>query len=442
MDRLGLNKWLQVFLTIIAGTVVAVIAWTVLIRFIHIIVLLIASFLVAYLLVPLVNRLQRNGVPRALAALLVYLIIFAVVAAAIIFLLLPLKDQVNGVIDSLPTYFNSHGKQTGIERFLAQHGINVEQARRQLFSSLQTYSASLLNNTVTIVSGAVATITDILLVLVITFYFVLDGHAMHNRAVRLLPAQYRDRWFFFEAALNRVLGGYIRGQLVVAATVGAAAGVGCWLIGVYFPIVIGVLAFLFELIPMIGPVLGMIPAVIISLFQPHTPVVFVIIYFIVLQQIESNLIVPRVSGHAVGLHPLAALLALIAGLDLGGIGGALLSVPITGVIYVLLMALYSDATGQSHMLSVGVRPRRPTTYDFLARQIAQRRAKGGAPDDTDLPVAVANDRLASIQQESAHLRKQFEADEAKQAVAEAVAPHVAQHERQAPDDTKSPPVKV
>jgi len=292
---------------------------------------------------------------------------------------------------------------------------------------------------VAIVSGTIATVTDILLILVITFYFLLDGGAMRHRFVRLLPDRHRDRWFFVEATLNRVLGGYIRGQVVVAATVGLAAGAGCFFIGVYFPIVIGLLAFIFEFVPMLGPVLGMLPAVVIALFQPHTPVVLVIVYFIILQQVESNLIVPRISGHAVGLHPLAALLALLAGLDLAGIGGALLTVPLAGVLYVLLMAPYSDATGHSEVLVVHPR-RRP--YDLLARHVVHRRGRGAmetaplAPATPEPPAA--NERLATIQEEGAQLRERFDADQAEQAVAEAVAPGVAPHERQAPNDPKTP----
>jgi len=441
-----LGRPLQILLTIISGAVVAVIAWTVVARFLHILILLLASFIVAFLLLPLVNRLERGGVPRLASILLLYLLLFGALAAGVLLLANPLGHQLQGVIASLPTYFNSHGRESGIERFLAQHGVDITNARAQVIGAAKTASGAILGNTVAIVSGTITTVTDILLILVITFYFLLDGGAMRNRFVRLLPDRQRDRWFFVEATLNRVLGGYIRGQIVVAATVGLAAGAGCFFIGVYFPIVIGLLAFLFEFVPMLGPVLGMLPAVVISLFQPHTPVVLVVVYFIILQQVESNLIVPRISGHAVGLHPLAALLALLAGLDLAGIGGALLAVPLAGVLYVLLMALYSDATGRSEVLVA--RPRR-RPYDLLARQVAQRRGRGlgdaarSEPPTVDTataePVAPSsNERLAAIQEEGAQLRERFDADQAEQTLAEAVAPGVAPHERQAPNDPKTP----
>src|SRR5205085_10914801 len=98
------------------------------------------------------------------------------------------------------------------------------------------------------------------------------------------------------------------------------------------------------------------------------------IYFIVLQQVESNVIVPRITGQAVGLHPLAALLALLAGVELGGLGGALLAVPVAGVLYVLALALYSDATKQTELLVT--QPRRSIYSPF--RSVIDRRDKRGA----------------------------------------------------------------
>ena len=101
-----------------------------------------------------------------------------------------------------------------------------------------------------------------------------------------------------------------------------------------YAIVLGVLAGILELVPMLGPILGAIPAVLVALFQPFPVVLWVILAFVIIQQLEANLLVPRISGHAVGLHPLAAMLALIAGLEVGGIVGALFAVPLAGVLWV------------------------------------------------------------------------------------------------------------
>lgn len=450
-NRPGLSRLLQIFLTIIAGAIVAVIAWTVIERFLHIIILVLASFLLAYLLGPLVDRIERVRLPRILATLLVYVVIIGALATGIVLLIGPLTAQLQDLSKTLPTLIETRaGTPSGIDRFFQENGIplNVADLRSRLLEYVSGAGTSLLGSTLAIVTGLVTLVTDLFLVLAITFYLLLDGRSMHNRALRLLPVTIRERWFFVEATLNRVLGGYIRGQIFVALTVGVAAGVGSALLGVEYPLVIGLLAFLFEFIPLIGPVLGMVPAVIIAFFQSPELALWVIIYFIVLQQVESNIIVPRVSGHAVGLHPLAALLALLAGIELGGLGGALLAVPVAGVLYVIALALYSDATKQTELL---VAQPRPTTYSALRHVIARRRGTrgGSAPAPVPAPATAlaggagptaivmtatavdtvsvttspepapvadaSNERLATITQEQAQLIAQFDAGEAEQA---------------------------
>lgn len=372
-----LNPLLQTFLTIIAGVVVAVIAWNVIEHFLHIIVLLIASFLLAYLLGPLADRLERRGMARALSVGLIYLGIIGVIAVGAVLLIGPLTNQLQGLVKALPTLVTAQaGAPSGIDQFFQEQNIplSVADLRTRLVEYLGSAGTELLGSTLAVVAGLVTLVTDILLVLAITFYLLLDGRAMHNWALRFLPTTGRERWFFVEATLNRVLGGYIRGQLIVALTVGAAAGIGSFVLGVQYPLVIGLLAFLFEFIPLVGPVLGMIPAVVIAYFQSPSLALWTVVYFILLQQVEANVIVPRVSGHAVGLHPLAVLLALLAGVELGGLSGALLAVPVAGVLYVLALALYMDKTGQTELLVAG--PRR-TAYRSLRHAIGRRRTQSG-----------------------------------------------------------------
>ncbi|HYP38875.1 MAG TPA: AI-2E family transporter, partial [Chloroflexia bacterium] len=258
-NRLGLNRWLQLFLTIIAGTIVAVIAWTVIERFLHILVLLLASFLLAFLLGPLVDRLERIRLPRIVAILIVYLVIIGTVTLGVVLLIGPLTAQLQDLVETLPTLIEPKaGEPSGIDRFFQENGIPLDVAglRSRLGEYVSEAGTSLLGGTLAIVAGLVTFVTDLFLMLAITFYLLLDGRSMHNRGLRLLPATARERWFFIEATLNRVLGGYIRGQILVAITVGVAAGVGSALLGVQYPLVIALLAFLFEFIPLIGPVLG------------------------------------------------------------------------------------------------------------------------------------------------------------------------------------------
>src|SRR5207245_5805603 len=154
----------------------------------------------------------------------------------------------------------------------------------------------------------------------------------------------------FEDALNRGVGNYIRGQLTLALLIGCLAGVGCAFLGLKdYALIIAVLAFIFETIPMVGPALASIPAILISLLLPdplhHTP--WVIVYFIVIQLVESNILGPRIVGHAVGLHPIASIMALIIGAQLFGAFGALLATPIVAAAWVVIASLYHSARGET-----------------------------------------------------------------------------------------------
>ena len=125
-----------------------------------------------------------------------------------------------------------------------------------------------------------------------------------------------------------------------------SAGVGCALLGVHFAFVIGILAFFFELVPMIGPYLGSLPAILISLFQPFPLVLEVTVFFVAMQMFENNVLAPRITGGAVGLHPGVALLAIVIGADLGGIVGALFAGPVAGILSVLVAAAYKGWRGE------------------------------------------------------------------------------------------------
>ncbi len=447
LDRFGVIPWILLFVALLSGAAVAVLVWTVAERFLSIIILLLTGLLIAFLLGPLVSRLEKAKVPRIVSILLIYIVVLGGIGVGITLLTGPLTLQFQGLSKSLPSLLSSHNSTTtGLDRFFTAHhiGLNVASLRARLGSTIADAGTTLLNSTLSVVLSLVGLATNIALILVITFYFLLDGRAMHNRAVRLLPSAQRERWFFIEATLASVVGGYIRGQVIVATSVGLAAGVGCVFLGVQYPIVIGLLAFLFEFIPLIGPVLGMVPAVIIALFQPFPLVLWVVVFFIVLQQVESNLLVPRVSGHAVGLHPLGALVALLGGVEIGGLGGALLAVPLAGVCWVIIMAVHADVSSQSELL---VRRRRSPAYVSMAqRVIDRRRARSGkipvvAADVNVLTAAppLQNERLAEIAEVRTQLIEQFEADEAKQAVVDAATEDKASDKEAAngPDDLKA-----
>jgi len=338
-------------MTIIGSAIVLYMAFWILQHFTKIILIFVMAAVIAFMIGPIVLRLERGGLRRGWATLVVYGALLLFLGGGLVWVGGGLATQLAQLSDQVPVYTRQL-QSDGIpflENWLSARGVHADfrQLQADAASGLQATSTALLGRGVKIVSGVTDAIVNIVLCLVISLYLVLDAQRIRDSAASLFPARRQRLFTFIETSLTNVMGGYIRGQLMMAAIIAVSAGVGCWLLGVRYPLVIGVLAFLFELIPMLGPVLAAIPAIVISLFQP-LPLVFLVIgFFIVMQLIESNVLGPRITGHAVGLHPVVSILALLGGAEVAGLWGALFAVPVVGLLSVLSAAAINELRGKS-----------------------------------------------------------------------------------------------
>ena len=315
-------------------------------RILHIVVVVLLAVVLAYALEPLLRWAQRL-LPRAVAAVLIYAIALGLIAAGVLLIGPPAIQQSEALAERLPGYV---GRLNSLPLF----------AGGDLAASMRSLIQSTLSSAILVVEAVAGGVVDAALVLVLGFWFMVDGKRMADFALRAVPAGQRDKASFVRDAVSRVLGAYIRGQLAMAAIIGVSAGVGSWVLGVRYPVLIGILAFLFELIPMVGPILASLPAVMISLTQPFPLVLKVIVFFVVMQVIENNVLAPRITGGAVGLHPVVALLAIVVGADLGGVVGALFAVPFAGIASVLFAAVWKGWHGEPIVVErAGMRFRLP-----------------------------------------------------------------------------------
>ena len=301
--------------------------WVVSHFLVHAAVLVLLAIVVAAALEPILSRLE-TFMPRVVAALATYLFAALVAGVGIYLFLGPLIGQSHGLSGKLPSYFDHF--LSGINTAAASFGIDLpppDQVRANLAKAAQGQLQQIVVQAIGYIQLVAGIAADTALVLLLAFWFMVDGGRVRAAVAQLVPAQHRQRVRFVEDTLSTVLGGYIRGQLTMAAIIGVSAGVGCWLLGVQYSIVIGVLAFLFELVPMVGPILAALPAVMISAFQPFPLVLEVVAFFIAMQFVENNILAPRITAGAVGLHPIAAILGLVAGFEAAGIVGALFVLP-------------------------------------------------------------------------------------------------------------------
>lgn len=312
--------------------------WRVIHLFLHAVVLVMLAIVVAAALEPVLSRLERY-MPRMVAALASYLFAAMLVGVGLYLFLGPLVGQANGLGNRFPLYFDH--SVNSINELGAQYGLQLpppSQERASLLASIQGQLRQIVFQAIGYIALVAGFLADLALVLLLAFWLMVDGRGIRLAIARVMPSKHRERVQFVEETLSTVLGGYIRGQLTMAAIIGVTVGVGCYLLGVQYPIVIGVLAFLFELIPMAGPVLAAMPAILISAFQPFPLVLYVIAFFVVVQFLESNVLGPRITGGAVGLHPVAAILGLVAGFEAAGVVGALFALPTLSAASILASA--------------------------------------------------------------------------------------------------------
>jgi predicted PurR-regulated permease PerM len=321
--------------------------WVVSHFLVHAAVLVLLAIVVAAALEPILSRLERF-MPRVVAALATYLFAAATVGVGLYVFLGPLVFQSSGLSGRLPVYFDNF---LGPINHLAAANFGIilpppDQVRANLAKAAQGQLQQIIFQAIGYIQLVAGVLADVALVLLLAFWFMVDGARVRAGFALLVPTQHRQRVRFVEDTLSTVLGGYIRGQLTMAAIIGVSAGVGCWLLGVQYPIVIGVLAFLFELVPMVGPILAAVPAVMISAFQPFPLVLYVVAFFIAMQFVENNILAPRITAGAVGVHPIAAILGLVAGFEAAGIVGALFALPLLSAASVIASAALKSWRGE------------------------------------------------------------------------------------------------
>jgi predicted PurR-regulated permease PerM len=304
--------------------------------------LLTMAALLAYSLAPVAKLLERL-MPRVLAILLVYLVVLGVLSALLYVIVRTAIVQ----FTSLSSYIQflltpgENAQFAPLEQLLQSFGITQSQiaaARDQVVTGIE----SLAGHVVPLLTGLVGAILDVILVAVLSIYLLADGSRVSNWLRGNMPRLQQGRVTFFLDTLQRVVGGYIRGQLLLCGLVGLLVGIGMQVIGVPFALLLGVLAFILEFIPILGTLVSGAICVLLALTKGWLIAVVVLVYFVVVHVLEGDVIGPRIVGKTIGLHPVVSLVALIAGSELFGIPGALLASPVAGVLQALLIALWVE----------------------------------------------------------------------------------------------------
>jgi len=345
--RIEIPRWAQLVLL----PVLLLLIWTVAGAVRHVLFLFLVALLIALLLNPLVRGLGRARLPRGPAVALVYLAFAAVVALAILALATVVVQQTRNASHRVDNYFtvdSGHPPRTGSEQDLARFqgwldghhlsGVHVQHQGQKFLNQVgtkdvQKYTTRALRWAEGAGVAVVTLLFDALLIVVVSIYMLLDMQRLTEAVDRRLPPHGRGG---LVVRMEQAVASYVKGQFLLSLIIGVSVGLGLWILGMVglmpnggkYAAAFGAWAAFTELIPYIGPWLGAAPPVLYALVQDPLSALWVALLFLGIQQLEGHVIVPKVMGRTLRLHPLLVIFGLLAGGEIYGFPGILIALPL------------------------------------------------------------------------------------------------------------------
>jgi predicted PurR-regulated permease PerM len=309
-------------------------------RFYQVVFIVFVAIMIGTVIRPVVTRLFRWGIPRLAGVILIYFLLF-VFLIGFLFLLFPIiVKQGTTIYAAVPGYYLSlrlwmfHSSSqliVNLYQFLPETLFGQAQAPQTGPQILASAGQAL-----GYVTSAARAIFMIAAVLLLAFHWTLDGPRTIQLLLLLLPKEHREGTRELITAMENKVGSFIAGQGILCLAIGAAALVVYLIVGLPNALVLALAAGVLEAVPMLGPLLGAVPAGLVALSIAPTKLIWVIVGTIIIQQLESSFLVPRVMNKAVGVNPLVSLLAIFAFGSFLGIGGVLMAIPMAAIIQILL----------------------------------------------------------------------------------------------------------
>lgn len=301
-----------------------------------VVIILLFAIVIASAVQPFVSWFEQRRVPRLVGVLILYIMIAALVILLSTLVLPSVASEISRLTSSLPRITSDiAGTLDTVQSQAPQYFDVVAELQNVLetvASWLQQFSQSALNFAVSAFGGVIS----FLAVLVISFYLAVMRNGVENFLKAVIPERFEEYIIDLWKRVEVKVGLWLQGQLLLALIVGLMVYVGLILLGVKFALVFALLAMLLEIVPIAGPVLASIPAIIMAFIQDPMLGVWTLALYIAVQQLENHLLVPVVLGKTTGLNPIVVILAILIGSQLAGIAGALLGVPVATIIVEIL----------------------------------------------------------------------------------------------------------
>jgi predicted PurR-regulated permease PerM len=314
----------------------------------HVLLLIYISGLLAIGFSPIVRLIERQKAlpigskrfPRWLAILILYIAIIGFVTLVGFLVFPPLVHQAVSLWGALPQMFDR------VQQFLIDKGMLRE---RLTWREAVARAPGSSGDAVNAVAGAVANfaggIFGVVTILILTFYLLVEADGLRAMFIRLFPRERRSDIAGASREVTTKVSAWLSGQLLLGAIIGSTSAVGLWALGIPFFYVLALISGIGELIPVVGPIISAVPALAVAASVSLKKVLFVLIFFVLQQQFENHVLVPKVMSRQVGVSAVTVIVALLIGGELLGIVGAILAVPTAAILQVVTSELIREETG-------------------------------------------------------------------------------------------------
>lgn len=307
----------------------------------NVLIVLYVSMLLAIGFSPAVHWLEhrlagRQRIPRWAAILVLYVTGLSAIALLLALVLPPMGRQMAELWQRLPDYLEQ--MQSALVRVgLIEHRMSWSELLRKLPNP-----TAALGGVVNAVQGAIGVIAGTVAILILPFYLLVEAEDLQKTLLKLFAPERRPVVARITRDVTFKVGAWLTGQLLLAAVIGSTAAIGLWILGVPYFWVLGLIAGIGEMVPVIGPVIAAIPAILMGWTVSGKTAAFVAIYFLVQQIIENNVLVPRIMSRQVGVSAATVLIAILIGSTLLGVTGALLAVPSAAIVQIFFQEFTSN----------------------------------------------------------------------------------------------------
>ncbi|TAL19625.1 AI-2E family transporter [Patescibacteria group bacterium] len=292
------------------------------------------ALILSALIVPLAEKLEERKVPRALTVLGVYILLIVLLLLIVSSLIPPIVGELRELAANFSVVWQKTLASIGALSAFGQ-GLGVAEG----FGGLEALSAQIprfVQSAFTGLTGAAGGLFSLVIVFVLTFYMVVEGEGV-KRFIRLLaPAEYETYVVGILTRVQKKLGSWMRAQLILSGIVALLVYIALLILGMPYALVLALLSGLLEFVPYAGPVLGAIPGVLIALSISPLKALLVLAAYLLVQQIENHLLVPKISQKIIGINPIVSILALLLGARLAGFLGVLVAIPIAASLTMLV----------------------------------------------------------------------------------------------------------